>query len=669
MNNRVSSLFSPLKVGNVVLKSRLCYPNASPHFLQGPETWPADEFRNFYANLAKSGAAYIDIAEWNNPKQRVVGAVDSIRMQSFDTRDPSTTNYLSALADEVHFYGSKLCVVKKFVWPEGYSFGGGYPIYILPNHARQDTKPVTEEMMFQAVEQIVEDLRMYKTCGYDMVCFMMDWFLNPFANKRTDKYGAQTPESAASFLKVLASRIKEELGRDFLIEGQIHGEEHRAFSVDDMVRFVNALEGYIDIVSLREKSAPLNHPSGYNFKENVYPCVEYARAIKASGCTVKVALNGAFQNPEVSNRYIADGSADLISQARGFIADCDYYQKIKEDRIEDIIPCVLCNKCHGMLTGPWISVCTVNPKFGMQAKLNRMVDAPVAARKVAIIGGGPTGMHAAMYAADRGHQVTIYEKTDKLGGQLFHSDYVSFKWPLKRFKDWMIAQCEKRENIQIVLNCVPTKDELLAQGYDTVIAATGAVANVPDVQGLKGPDGSLAAGVMTCLDTYGHEDEIGKNVVLIGGSETGVETAMHLVEKGHTVHVLTRQNELAPDAGKLHGITMAYSENFPDGTEDMYAAWEMYGARKNLWGEGLSWTLEATTTKVEPGRVTYVTADGAEHVMQCDQVVISGGMKPCTDEAIAYAGSAPQFMVIGDCEKPTNLQVNLRKAFGAASQI
>lgn len=669
MNERVSALLSPLKIGNVVLKSRLCYPNASPHFLQGPETWPSDEFRNFYANLAKSGAAYIDLWEWNNPKQRIEGEKDSIRMQCFDTSDPSTTNYLSALADEIHFYGSKLCVVKKFSWPEGYSFGGGYPIYARPGLRKVETKAVTEEMMFQAVDEIVESLEMYKTCGYDMVCFMMDWFLNPHANHRTDKYGAQTPENAANFMKLLAARIKEKLGKDFLIEGQIHGEEHRAFSVEDMVRFLKALEGYVDIVSLREKDAPLNHPSGYNFKENVYPCVEYARAIKASGNTMKVALNGGFQNPEVSNRYIADGSADLISQSRGFIADCDYFQKIKENRIEDIIPCVLCNKCHGLLRGPWISVCSVNPKFGMQAKMGRMVDAPTGVRRVAVIGGGPTGMHAAMYAADRGHQVTLYEKTGKLGGQLFHSDYVSFKWPIRRFKDWMIAQCEKRENIRIVLNCAPSKEELLAQGYDAVIAATGAVPNVPDVEGMKGADGKLAAGLRTCLDVYGHEDELGKSVVLIGGSETGIETAMHLVEKGHIVHVLSRQKELAPDAGKLHGITMAYAENRPDGTEDMFAAWEMYGARRNLWGDGLSWTLEAVTTKVEPNRVTYVTADGQEHVMECDSVVISGGMKPCVDEALAYAGTADQFMVIGDCEKPTNLQINLRRALGAASQI
>lgn len=662
MNPRFQELFSPLKIGNVVLKSRLCYPNASPHFLQGPETWPADEYRNFYANLAKNGAAYINIAEWNNPMQRKVGAADSLRMQSFDTRDPSTSNYLSALADEVHFYGSKLCLCKRVEWPAGYSFGGGYPLFVLPNHPRENTEAVTVDMMREAIEAFVNDLRMYKSCGYDMVCIGLDAFLNRFWNKRTDEFGAQTPENAATFPMMLCTRIKEVLGRDFLIEGQLHGEEHRSFSVADMVRFLKALEGYVDIVSLREKDAPLNHPTGYNFKENVYPCVQYARAIKASGNTMAVALNGGFQDPAVNNSYIADGTADLICQARGFIADCDYYQKIKEGRPEDIIPCILCNKCHGTMTGPWISVCSVNPKFGMQTKLARMVDKPVDVRKVAVIGGGPTGMKAALEAADRGHQVTLFEQKDFLGGQLFHSDYVSFKWPLRRFKDWLIAQCKKRDNIEIRLNCAPTAEELEKAGYDAVIAATGAVANIPDVPGMRKADGTLADGLRTCLDVFGHEDELGKTVVVVGGSETGVETAMHLAEKGHTVHVLTRQRELAPDAGKLHGITMAYAENAEDGTELMFAAWELYG-------DQLTWTTEAVTTSLTPHSVRYVTADGEEHELAADSVVISGGMRPLTEEALAYSGTAQQFMIIGDCEKPTNLQVNMRKALGAASQI
>lgn len=662
MENRFPALFAPLKVGNVVLKSRLCYPNASPHFLQGPETWPADEFRAFYAGLAKNGAAYINLSEWNNPMQRKVGAADSLRMQSFDTTDPSVTNYLSALADEIHFYGSKLCVCKRLEWPEGYSLGGGKPLFVLPGHPRLDTQPVTEAMIEEGIEAFVDELRMYKTCGYDMVCLGLDFFLNPFINNRTDRFGAQTPESAAEVPKMLCARIKQALGRDFLIEGQIHGEEDRSFSVEAMVRYLQALEGYVDIVSLREKDAPLNHPTGYNFKENVYPCVQYAKAVRASGNTIKIALNGGFQDPAVNNMYIADGTADLICQARGFIADGDYYRKIKEDRPEDIIPCILCNKCHGTMTGPWISTCSVNPRFGMQAKLGRMVDAPRAVRKVAVIGGGPTGMEAAIEAADRGHRVTLYECRDRLGGQLFHSDYVSFKWPLRRFRDWLVAQCEKRENIDIRLGCAPSPAEIAAGGYDAVIAATGAVANVPDVPGMRGPDGGLAAGLRTCLDVYGHEAELGARVIIVGGSETGVETAMHLAEKGHTVHILTRQSELAPDAGKLHGITMARAETAEDGTEIMYAAWELYGDR-------LTWTLEATTTQVRPDGVTYVAKDGAEHRLEADSVVISGGMRPLTDEALSYAGHSGQFMAIGDCERPTNLQVNLRKAFGAASQI
>ena len=111
IKNRYPLLTSPLRVGNTFLKSRLCYPNASPHFLQGPETFPAESTLTFYADLARAGAAYIDLNEWSNPRQRLEGKCDSVRMQNFDYTDPSTSNYFSQLADDVRYYGDRKSVV------------------------------------------------------------------------------------------------------------------------------------------------------------------------------------------------------------------------------------------------------------------------------------------------------------------------------------------------------------------------------------------------------------------------------------------------------------------------------------------------------------------------------------------------------------------------------
>ena len=120
---RYKNLLSPIQIGNVILKNRLGYPNASPHFLQGPETYPAEPYRTFTANLAKNGAALITVAEWADYPQQRKGPVDMdfTHMQAFDMTDPAVHNYVSQMCEEVHFYGSKIILTSNLVYPEGYT--------------------------------------------------------------------------------------------------------------------------------------------------------------------------------------------------------------------------------------------------------------------------------------------------------------------------------------------------------------------------------------------------------------------------------------------------------------------------------------------------------------------------------------------------------------------
>ena len=125
----------------------------------------------------------------------------------------------------------------------------------------------------------------------------------------------------------------------------------------------------------------------------------------------------------------------MIAMARAFICDPEYGKKAYEGRGEDVVPCIRCNKCHGMTQGrPWFSFCSVNPKIGIAHRVDRMIEAPAASKKVAVIGGGPAGMKAAIMAAERGHKVTLYEKNDSLGGQLRHTDFASFQMAPQRLQ-------------------------------------------------------------------------------------------------------------------------------------------------------------------------------------------------------------------------------------------
>lgn len=310
------------------------------------------------------------------------------------------------------------------------------------------------------------------------------------------------------------------------------------------------------------------------------------------------------------------------------------------------------------MKAPWITFCSVNPKLGIDPMILENLPA-VHPKKVAIVGGGPIGMRAALMAREQGHQVTLFERSDYLGGQLRHSDYVSFKWPLRDYKDWLKKQLESRE-VEVRLNTEATPEMIAAESFDAVIVAAGAVPNIPAFAGNE--DGKLKDGLMTCLDVFGNEDKLGKKVIIVGGSETGVETAMHLCEKGHEVTVLTRQKELAHDASKLHSITMAIVEFDPVDLHEIHKpAWAKY---PNFHG-----ITNATTQTLTANSVTYLDAEGKEHTLTADSVVICGGMKARRDEALRFYGSAPRFLMTGDCEKVANLQVGNRSAMGKVAML
>ena len=234
------------------------------------------------------------------------------------------------------------------------------------------------------------------------------------------------------------------------------------------------------------------------------------------------------------------------------------------------------------------------------------------------------------------HQVT-------LGGQLIHADFASFKWPLQDFKDFLIRQCYKK-GVDIKLNTEATKDMLAQEHYDHVIVAIGPVftkANIPGAQSDK---------VLTCMDVFGHEDELPHNIVVIGGSETGVETAMDLAEKGHKVTVLCRQKSLASDAPHAHYVTML---------EDAWLKLDNF-----YWVKGIEKYLS-----IDDSGVSYVNFEGKEKRIDCDCVIMCTGARPNTEGCTALYGAADRTDFVGDCFRVGNVHFAVTTAFGAANQI
>lgn len=689
MSKAYSHILSPVKIGNTVLKSRLLSANALPHFLQGPELYPADPIMFHLQNVAKAGAAVVTFGNWTNMNQRQ-GFGDGVHFPMFDTSDPSLENYMTQLTEAIHFYGSKATIAYMPAAPAGYGVCDADRPYMsmsdMPPMDDDDEPPfpmdggpggpdgpeekaeqmpagpfgmgpqkaITPELMEKFIEDTVKGLAYYVNCGFDGVSLHMAYqgpmlaqFLSPLCNHRTDEYGGSM-ENRARLPLALCAAIKKAYGQDFLVEVLMSGEEEGGITIEDTVTFAKLAEGKVDILQIRGGDGDLAHPTGFNSVRHAPITLRVAEAVKKSGAKILTCPIGGFEDPDDIEEYIASGKTDMVGAGRLFICEPNYAEKLIDGRGDDVVPCIRCNRCHGLsMQGPWLSVCSVNPTVGIAHKIERMVQPAKRVKKVAVVGGGVSGMVSAAELRKRGHQVVLFEKNAELGGQLLHADYSSFKWPLKDYKDFLVRQMGKL-GVEVRLQTAPTAEELENEHFDSVVAAMGAAPKLPPVEGIL-VDGKQADNVWNPLQVYGHEQDLGKEVVVIGGGEIGVETAMYLAETGHTVTLLSRQAKLAADADRVHYYSM------------FAKAWS---EMKNL-----TTVKRATTTAVTPEGVAYVDKKGQEQFIRCDSIVACGGMQPRHDEALALSCVSSEFVMVGDNVTTGNVQTCVRSAYARANGI
>ena len=466
--------------------------------------------------------------------------------------------------------------------------------------------------------------------------------MSPELNHRTDRYAGPAALSRAVFGAVRAA-----CRDDFIIEIQVSGEEptENGYKIGDLIEYVKDVEDLVDIVQIRSADAATAHPLGLNSQRGVYDTMRYAKAMKEAGVRAVVAPVGGYHDPEYNDMAIRNGWCDMIYMARAFICDSEYGKKVAEGRREDIIPCVRCNKCHH---SPWTwgYGCTANPKIAVDWDDNitrTFPDAPVP-KKVAVIGGGPAGMWAALTAARRGHRVTLFEKNGRLGGQLLHADYADFKWPLREYKEYLVAQLQK-SSVEVRLNSAVTPEEAKESGFEAVLLALGSEPVLPSIPG------STREHVHTPISVYGEKEKtLGERVVVIGGSETGVETGLYLARAGHKVHLITRADRLAKDAQPVHYIDVLT---------------HMYNTEPNF-----EYTKFSETTEITDSEVVIRNDEGTFRI-PCDDVVLCGGVRPRQEEALRWmelfdSGAARP---VGDCQRPGDVRTGIRSAYIAAMML
>lgn len=671
MEHRYSNILTPVKIGKHVLKNRLINSKCIPEGIQGPEAFPAESHINFAAELAKNGAAIVTLAPGNYKACKV----KSMFTSPFNMDDRYVSRYYRRMIDRIHAYGSIASGSTMTYFPGDVGISEIRDRSVIPESVlrpgpesivRRDGSflpEITKEGIAKMIDSTVAVCKKLQSTGLDMINVYMSYdasilakSLSPVFNQREDEYGGSLENRARLTLELFRA-IKQACGQDFLIEAQISGREFPVggYTVEDFVKYSKMCEGLVDIFQIRAWTGDMTHASHYTSAKENPTNLRFAEAFKKAGIKSLCAPVGGFQDLDLINTFIGEGKTDLVAMARPFICDPEYGIKLLEGRGEDVVPCIHCDNCHQ-------AFCSVNPKVGLNHVWPDMFDEPKKSKKVAVIGGGPAGMKAAFTAAERGHRVTLFEKNDFLGGQLIHADFMPNKWAIHDLKQYLIRQMTKN-NVEIRLGTKATPAIIEAGGFDAVIAACGSAPKESDIAGA----GSNR--VWAPIDVFGRENELGENVVVVGGAMVAVDTAMYLAQNGHKVTIITRNREAAYD-NNSHGAgafkemlaamekmtivtnaqatlvekgTVTYEVKkggaqggffgMPGGPDEMMGGPdEMQGGPGGPGGPG----MPAAPVEIETFKLKY------------DDIVISAGRKALVAECFEFAGITPEFAIAGD---------------------
>jgi len=650
-------LFEKGIIGSMSLKNRIVMDAINIQMTTpGEENALTQRAVDFYVARAKGGVGLIKTT-FMHTSMRLEPSIGGPLVNS-----KKCVSWLNDIAQAVHDYGAKICVQlmpgagrnfpPKLGVPHGGLVGpsplpsfresnGKHPRIGLGRYPARAEKPViVRELAAEEVEQIVRDFEVsaeiVRLADIDAVeihahsGYLTDQFLTPLWNKRTDKYGGDL-DGRLTFVYELIDAIKRGAGPDFPILFKYALTHHMqgGREIEEGLEIARKLEA-------AGVNALTINAGCWETHDWVIP-----PTTKPRGCTVDVCemakqvVNipiiavGKLGYPELAESVLQEGKADFISLARYLLADPEWANKVKEGRTEDIIPCLGCDVgCEGRIRQRKVISCAVNPQTGFETQLRI---APAEKKKsVLVIGGGPAGMECARVSALRGHDVTLWEKENRLGGQLIAAAVPDFKDDYKLLIDYLSTQMRK-VGVKVELEKEATLE--LIQGFnpDAVFIATGASHEIPNIEGIQ--KGIESGRVLTAVDALLGEQEVGKSVVVIGGACMGCETGLHLAQHGRKVTIVKgRSIETLPDSMQwcnaldLVRLLEEFEVTILDNTQ----------------------VLRITESSVD-----LADMRSKQICLKADTVVIALGMKPTNGGfADALRDTCREVYQIGDCVSP-----------------
>ena len=637
-------ILQPIEVGGQTFKNRIMFPPLTTGYEKNGMI--SEQDMGFYTRLAKGGVGYI-----------VLGDVAPINSFSPTPKlfDDSQIPAFKALADSVHAYGTKLGV--QLFHPE-YDVDAINSLFMqkkfdeMRQRLHHDmmffTDEVSEEMLMAIIDKMCACAVRAQKAGVDVIQIHGDrlngCLCSTRMNHRTDKFGGSL-ENRVRFARMLTRAIRKAVP-DMVIDYKLSivTPQRGKGGIDeaDAVQFAQWLvEDGVDMLHV----AQANHTG--NMADTIPPMgvQPYGFFVKIAG-DIKKAVNvpvsavGRIVDAEMAARVIESGMADMVAMGRPLLADPDWGTKIAAGKACDIRRCISCNKgCTDAIQNRQFLSCVLNAENGYEN--TRSIQPAAQKKKIAVLGGGPAGLEAARVAALRGHDVTLFEKTTTLGGQLNIACVPPRKEEMRRAaQDLIHAVCNA--GVHLCMGQTRTAEQLKDAGFEAVINAVGAHSAAPRIPGID------SVNVADAWKVLAGEQQVYGTVAVIGGGMVGCETAEYLAARGCKVSVIEMMDKIA--AGESVTILPTLLENY-----------KTYGVEQYPSHKVKEFRMDA---------VVCENKDGAEVTIPCDYIVLAMGARSNEFDAAALESASIPVYSIGDAAgKAADISNAIRTGYDTACQL
>ncbi|HEM62510.1 MAG TPA: FAD-dependent oxidoreductase [Chloroflexi bacterium] len=642
----VSKVFEPIKVGSLEIKNRIVAgPMVMNHATEDGHVTP--RMVDYYAAKARGGFGLVHVeASYIRPDGNMFSRMLGVYS---DRQLPG----LNEIVEAIHAYGAK-CTIQLV---HGGRVSDPRISGTQPLAPSDDTPPRAAKPHGLTVEEIEELVACYaraaaraKEAGFDGAMihgahgFLIAQFVSPYCNKRQDKYG----QDRYLFVKQIVQACREAVGPDYPLFIRISADE---FLGDEGLTIEETTKVYAPLleelgIDCFDVSAGIQERVYYNIQPLYTPRANILYLAEEVKKVVHVPVIGVgrINDPRLVKQVIETGRVDMISLARQSLADPELPKKMMEDRPEDVRRCIACDLgCSYRHIVQWMADCAINYQVTREAAYRWAMERPVEPKRVVVVGGGVAGMEAARVASLRGHLVTLYEKSPRLGGLVsVVADMPRlYMHELDNVVEYLSTQLDKL-GVDINLSTEVDADLLAQAKPDVVILATGGRERLPNLPGVDGPR------VLTLLQYLRGEAKIGEKVVVWGGHE-GAEAAVSLARQGKKVTILEESDSVA-DASFLKYVgRQMLLQNYLD-------------------EEGVEILTESVVETIGEDSLTY-RRQGEKKDLGFDTVLIALGRVANDELADRLRGVVPEIYRVGDCLEPHSIRHSIHSAARTALEI